>query len=169
MIDVKYLVAYWQREGHNATAIHAKLVIPIREKAQASSSVTDWLRPLRFGEDIFTPGIHSGKQSDGLVDFKILMNPAVFPFCGVQILASTLKIQRSTIWGNLEKALFVVKHSRWVSHRLDDVTKSAWVTTDESVGKDPRQARRQDWRCILTGDELWFFCATDSERMWLPE
>jgi hypothetical protein len=73
------------------------LLTRFREKAPVYSSVTNWFRRLDFAEDIFEPGIHSGKPSDDLVDFKILTELTAFPFHSVRTLAGTLKIPRSTI------------------------------------------------------------------------
>jgi hypothetical protein len=39
----------------------------------------------------------------------------------------------------------------------------------ESLLKNLRQKRHQDWRYFRTGDELWFFYATDYEQIWFPE
>jgi hypothetical protein len=43
------------------------------------------------------------------------------------------------------------------------------VTIAEGLLRDLQQERHQGWRSFLTGDESWFFCVTDFERMWVPE
>jgi hypothetical protein len=140
-------------QGPHAITIHAKLVARFREKALAYSSVANCLRRLHCGEDIFEPGIHSGKSSEGFGDFKILTERAVFSFHDMQTLAGS----------------FVVKYLQWVLHRFDDVIKTARMTTAESLLKNLRQVRHRGWPYLLAGDESRFFYATDYERMSLPE
>jgi hypothetical protein len=153
MTDAKCSVAQWQIKSHIATTTHVKLVARFREKVLAYSSIVNCLRRLHFGEDIFEPGIHSGKSSEGLVDFKILTERAVFSFHNMQTLAVS----------------FVVKHLQWVPHRSDDVIKRARMTTAESLLTNFRQVRHLGSRCALAGDESRFFYATDYERISLPE
>jgi hypothetical protein len=98
MIDAKCLIVQWQSKGHNARTIHAKLATRLHEKGPIYSPVTNCLRHLHSGEDIFEPGIHSAKPLDSLVGFKILMELAGFPFHGARTLASTLRITKSAIW-----------------------------------------------------------------------
>jgi hypothetical protein len=107
-LDAKHLVADWQSKGHNAATIDAKLVTRFREKAPSYSSVTNWLRRLHFGEDVFEPGIRSGKPSDGIADFKILTEQTVFPFHSVRAHARALKILRSMIWDHPQKGPFLL-------------------------------------------------------------
>jgi hypothetical protein len=147
MIDAKCLVVYWQPQGHNATTMHAKHATRFHEKARACSSVMNWLRCFHFGEDIVEPGIHSGKPSDSLLNFKILTDLAVFLFHSARTLVGTLKIPRSMIWDHLQKGPFVVVGLRWVPHTLNDVTKRARVTMAESLSKNLREARHKGWRC----------------------
>jgi hypothetical protein len=127
-------------------SVHAALVVRFCEKAPAYASMMNWLRRLHFSEDIFEPGIQSGKLSDDLVGFKILMKLTVFPFHSVRTLVRTLKIPRSATWDHLQKGPFVAKHVRWVSHRPNDITRRGLVTTAESLFQDLRQARHQGWR-----------------------
>jgi hypothetical protein len=61
------------------------------EKALAYSSVPNRLRHLYFGGDVFESGIHSGKPSDNLVDFKTLQELVLFPFHSMGALASLLE------------------------------------------------------------------------------
>jgi hypothetical protein len=102
-IESKHLVVYWQSKGYNTRAIHEMLVARFNENASAYSSVTNWLQRLHLGEDIFDPGIHPGKPSEGLADFKILMELTAFHFHSARTLARTLKIPRSTTWNHLRK------------------------------------------------------------------
>jgi hypothetical protein len=83
MIGAMCLIADWKSQCLNATTIHAKLVIRFHEKVPAYSPVTNSLRPLYFGEEIFEPGIHSVKRSDGLVDFKVRTERTAFLSHGV--------------------------------------------------------------------------------------
>jgi hypothetical protein len=88
------------------------LIIRFDENTPAYSSVTNWLRHLYLGEDIFVPGIHPDKPWDSLINFKILMELTAFPFHSVQTLALTLAILRSTIQDHLRKWLSVIRHSQ---------------------------------------------------------
>jgi hypothetical protein len=165
MIHAKCLVVYWHSNGHNATTIYEKLVARFHEEAPTYPSVTNWLRRLGFGENIPEPGSHPGKPSDGLIDFEILIELTAFPFHSVRTLARALKIPRSTVWDHLQKGRFVVKHFRWVPHTLDIAGEQTRVTMAEGLLRDLQQARHQDWRYFLRGDESWFFHVTDFERM----
>jgi hypothetical protein len=115
------------------------------------------------------PGDHPGKPSDGVIDLQILTELTEFPFHSVRTLASALKIPRPTVWVHLQKGIFVVKHFREVPHTFDVVEKRTRVTMSEGLLKDLEQARHQGWHYFLTGDESWFFYATDFERMWVPD
>jgi histone-lysine N-methyltransferase SETMAR len=169
MIEAKSLVVYWQSKSHNTRTIHEKLVARFDENALSYSSVTNWLRRLQLGEDIFEAGIHPDKPSDGFIDFEILTGLTAFPFHSVRTLARTLKLPRSTRWDHLNKGPFVVKHLRWIPHRLEDEAKRVRVTMAKGLLQNLQQARHQGWRYFLTDDESWFFDATDFERMWLPD
>jgi hypothetical protein len=167
-INAKCFVPYWQCKGDNVITIYPKLVTRFCEKALAYSSVANWLRRLYFGDDIFESGIHPEKSSDGLVDFNILASSLPFPFHSMPTFACILKIPRSTTWDHLRKGPSVAKHLRWVSHRLDDVTKKVCVTMAESLLKNLRQVRHQGWQYFLTGNESQFLCY-GPEQMWLPQ
>jgi hypothetical protein len=113
--------------------LHEQRIPRFHEKAPADSSVMNWVRRLRFGEDILEPGIHAGRPPDDLIDFKILMNLTTGPFHSMQTLATALKIPLFTIWDYVRKLSFVVKHLRWVPHPLDSVTRITRVTMAESL------------------------------------
>jgi hypothetical protein len=130
MIEAKSLVVYWQSKGDNARTIHEKLVARFDENQPAYSSVTNWLRRLQLGEDIFEVGLHPGKPSDGFVDFEMLTELTAFHFHSMRTLAHTLKLPRSMIWDHLNKRPFVVKHFRWIPHRLEDEAKRVRVTNE---------------------------------------
>jgi hypothetical protein len=102
MIDAKHLVMYRPSTGHSITTCMNDLFsfspFPLfHEKTTAYSSVRNWPRRLHFGEDRFEPGIHTDKNSDSLIDFKILPDLTGFLFHSVWTLAGTAKIPRSTI------------------------------------------------------------------------
>jgi hypothetical protein len=101
MTGAKGLAAYWESKGYSLRTIHDKLVTRFHEKAAASSSVTNWLGRLHFGEDIFEPGTHSEKPSNRLVDFTILMELNAFLFTTyTHLLAhSRFRCPRSGIMG----------------------------------------------------------------------
>jgi hypothetical protein len=123
----------------------AKFVTRFREKVPVYSSLTNRFRLFHSGENIFELGIHPGKPSEGLVDFKILTELTAVPFHSVQAFVSTPKILRSMIWDDLQQEPCVIKHLQRVPHRLDDVTKRAGVITAQSLLKNFGQARHQSW------------------------
>jgi hypothetical protein len=84
-----------------------------------------------------------GKESDGLVDFKILIALTAFPFHSVRTLVSSLKLPRSTIYDHLQRGNFTAKHLVWVPHTLDDCTKQARVEMANSMLKMITEARLQ--------------------------
>jgi hypothetical protein len=114
------------------------------------------------------PSERRGKESDGLVDFKILLELTAFPFHSVRTLASSLKISHSTIYDHLRRGNFTIKHLRWVPHTLDDDRKRARVEMAYSMLRMIAEARYQGWQYFLTGDESWFFYSTDYEQLWIP-
>jgi hypothetical protein len=102
MMKEKSLVIYWHSQDYDANAIHRKLVTNFGDDAPGYSAVMKWLRRLVCGDDTLELGERKGKEVDGLVDFNILTTLTAFPFHGVRMLASSLKIPRSTIF-NLSK------------------------------------------------------------------
>jgi hypothetical protein len=118
--------------------MRTKLVTRFGEQPPSGSSVTNWLRRIRFGGDIFGLGIHSGKPSDGFVSLKILAELTAFSFHRVQTLAGTLKIPRSAISAHLQKGLCVLKRLRWVPDRVGHGSHKVWVTPAESLSKNLR-------------------------------
>jgi hypothetical protein len=92
MIDAKCLVLSWDSKGHNATARWDKLCAQFHDEPPAYSSVTNWFRRLRFGEDIREPGMHPRKPCDGVINLQLLIRSTEFPFHSVRTLASALKI-----------------------------------------------------------------------------
>jgi hypothetical protein len=102
------------------------------------------------------------------VDFKILIALPAFPFHSVRTVASLLKIPRSTIDDHLQRGNFTVKPLKCVPHTIDDCTQQARVKMANSMLKMIAEARHQNWRYFLTGDESQFFDSTDYEQMWLP-
>jgi transposase len=121
--------------------------------APGYSTVTKWLRRLVCGDDILEPVERKGKESNGLVDFKILIALTAFPFHSVRTLASLRKIPRSTIYDHVQRGNFPVQHLRWVPHTLDDSTKQARLEMAGTMLKMIAEARHQSWRYFLTGDE----------------
>jgi hypothetical protein len=99
------------------------------------------------------PVERKGKESDGLVDFKILIALTAFPFHSVRTLANLLQIPHSPIHDHLQRGCFTVKHLRWVAHTLDDCTKQARIEMANSMLKMIAEARHHTWRYFLTGDE----------------
>jgi hypothetical protein len=94
-----------------------------------------------------------GKESDRLVDFKILIAHTAFPFHSGRTLASSLKISLSTIYDHFQRENFTVKHLRWVPHTLDDCAKCARVDMANSMLKMIAEARHRNSRSFLTGRE----------------
>jgi hypothetical protein len=103
-----------------------------------------------------------GKKSDGLVDLIAL---TAFPFHSVRTLVSSLTIPRSTIYDHLQRGNFTVKHLRLVPNTLDACTKQVRVEMANSMLVMIAEARHQNWRYFLTGDEPWFFYLRDSEQI----
>jgi hypothetical protein len=169
MLQEKSLVIYWHSKDHDAQKTHRKLVAHFGEGAPAYSTVTKWLRRLVCGDDILVPVERKGKESDGLVNFKILIALTAFPFHSVRTLASSLKIPPSTIYDHLRRANFTVKHLRWVPHTLDDCAQWSRVEMANLMLKMIVEARHDSWRCFLTGDESWLFYSIDHEQLWLPQ
>jgi hypothetical protein len=153
MLKEKSLVICWHSEEYDANAIHRKLVAHFEDGAPRYSTVTKWLRRLVCGDDILESVERKGKESDSLVDFKILRALAAFPFHSVRTLASLLKIPRQTIYDHLQSGNFTVKYLRWVLHTLDDCTKQACVEMANSIMNMIDEARRQSSRYFVTGDE----------------
>jgi hypothetical protein len=164
----KSLVIYWHSKDDDANAIHRKLVTHFAGGASRYSTVTKRLRRLVCGDDILEPVERNGKESDGLVDFRILIALTAFPFHSPRTFAGSLKIPRTTICDHLQKGNFIVKHSRWVPHTLDECAQQARVEMANSMLKMIAEARHQSWPYFLTGDESWFFDSTDDEQLWLP-
>jgi hypothetical protein len=97
MMKEKRLVIYWHSEGYDANAIYRKLVTHFGDGAPRYSTVTKWVRRLVCGDDISERVERKGKESGGLIDFKILIALTAFPFHSIRTLAGSLKIPRSTI------------------------------------------------------------------------
>jgi hypothetical protein len=76
---------------------------------------------------------------------------------GIVRIYGQFSIPRSTIYDHLERGNFTGKHSRWVTHTLEECAKPARVDMANSMLKMITEARHQSWRYFLTGDELWFF------------
>jgi hypothetical protein len=112
MLKEKGLVIYWHSKDYDANAISRKRVMNFGDGAPGYSTVTKWLRRLVCGDEILEPVERKGKESDGLVDFKILIALPPFPFHSVQMLASWRKIMRSAIYDHLQRENFTVKHLR---------------------------------------------------------
>jgi hypothetical protein len=157
------LVVDWNSKEENARTIWEKLRIQFRDEGPAYSSVTNWLRRLGVGENIREPGNHPGKPSDDLIGLQILTELTEFPFHSIRTLAHPLKIPPSTVCDHLRKRPFVVKHLRWASQTLDAAKRRTRVTMSEGLFKDREHARHQGQRYFLTGDESWFFDATNFE------
>jgi hypothetical protein len=97
MLKEKSLVIYWHSKDSDANAIHRKLVTHFGDDPPRYSTVMKWLRRLVCGDDVLETVERKGKESDVLVDFKILLSLPAFPFHSVRTFASSLKIPRSTI------------------------------------------------------------------------
>jgi hypothetical protein len=108
----KSLVIYWHSKDYDANSIYRKLVANFGDSAPGYSTGTKWLRRLVCGDDILEPVERKGKESDGLMDFKILIALTAFPFHRVRTLTSSLKIPRPTIYDHLQRGNFTVKHLR---------------------------------------------------------
>jgi hypothetical protein len=141
MMKERSLVIFWHSKDYDANAICRQLVTHFGGGAPGYSTVTKWVRRLVCGDDTLEPVERNGKESDGLVHFKIVRAFTAFPFRSVRRLASLLKIPRSTIDNHLQRENFTVKHLRWVSQTLDDCTKQARVEMANSMLKMIAEAR----------------------------
>jgi hypothetical protein len=93
------------------------------------------------------------------------------PFLSIRELAKLTCIPRTTIHRHLTKSFdFVLKHLRWVPHRLTHIQKNQRVELSKELLCQLRSMQHQGWQFIITFDESWFYLATDHEQMWLrPE
>lgn len=164
---VKHLVIYWESKELTAIAIYQKCCKNFGENAVAYSTITDWCRKIKRGENILQRKIGSGISQDNYVDQKILLELEQMPFHSVRSLSTVLKIPKSTIFDHLHKMGFIVKHLRFVPHILSPSQKVQRMNLSKQLLQVIKQARHQSWKYFLTGDESWFFFLEDYEIQWL--
>ena len=146
------MVIYWHSKELNATAVYQKCCKHFGNDAVHYSTITDWIRKIKLGDDILTRKIGSGPSGDSTIDVQICFQLEQFPFHSIRTLSSTLKIPKSTIHDHLLKMGFVVKHLRFVPHTLNSIQKLNLVNLSKQLLKIIEQARHQSWQFFLTGD-----------------
>ena len=164
-----HLVMYWHTKGYDAKAMHMKLVAYRAEGAPGYSTITKWLRALHRGEDIlhrtFAPGPPPLEENEILIRSCLIEKP----FSSVRSISSTTAIPRSTVHDTLMRMGYVVKHLKWVPHKLTDDQKRNRVELSKRMLDHLRTAKHRSWVKFYTGDESWFYLATDYEHMWMEE
>lgn len=163
----KHLVVYWHSKNKNATDIHRKLCKYFPYEKISYSTITDWIRKINRGEDIFERKTGSGRISDLQIDQRILNALNEMPFHSIRTLSNQLKIPKTTVFNHMRSMGFIIKHLRFVPHTLNDSQKVQRVNYSKHLLDIIKQARHQSWAFFLTGDESWFYFINDFEQQWL--
>jgi histone-lysine N-methyltransferase SETMAR len=160
---------YRYEKGESAMKMHQKLLARNQATCPAYSTVTNWIRSLERGDDIFERASGSGRRPNeeliGLI-FAVLEQE---PFHSVRSLATAVKSPPTTVWRSLHSSGFVLRNLRLVPHALSPSEKASRVDMAIQLKKSIETAKHQGWRFFLTGDESWFYFTTDYEHMWTPE
>ena len=164
---LKHLVIYWHSKDLNAIQIYQKCCKNFPDESIHYSSITNWIRKIKRGENILVRKIGSGPLSDETIDLKIYSALNEFPFHSLRSLSTCLKIPKSTIHDHLKKMGFIVKHLRYVPHILNSDQKMNRVKISKQLLDEIAEARDQSWRFFLTGDESWFFFIEDFDIQWV--
>jgi hypothetical protein len=92
-------------------------------------------------------------------------------FSSIRELAQLTCITAAPVHWHLTQSLgFVVKHLRWVPHRLTDTQKDERITLSNQSLRQLRSIKHHGWHFIITLDESWFYLAIDHAQIWLcPE
>jgi hypothetical protein len=167
MVRKKNLLMYWAGKGHNVAIISAKMESYFGPSAPSQFWVTQWLRELKRGEDVFEPYEHSGRPQDPLTGLRILEFLNSTPFVSIHQIASATKIPRSTVSDRSKGWGYVVRHLKWVFHRLTTAMMEQRVELSQELLVTLRPAKCRGWAHFLTGDESWFWLTIDDEQQWL--
>jgi hypothetical protein len=114
-------------KGHDCTRIYQKLPTRLGHTPPVESTITDWLRKLKPGDDITRRAPGSGRLPDDPVD--VLITPALEQrlFHSVRTFCSVIKHPRTTMGRHLHFAGFVVHNLCLVPHELSPSQKAERV------------------------------------------
>jgi hypothetical protein len=169
MEDAKALVIYWHDKHYSATKIYTKLLAPARETCPACSTITNWIRSLTRGKDLQGHASGGGRLPNDTVDTLVINALEKSPFHSVPSLASTIKIQPTTVWRHLHARGSVVRNLHIASHTLSPAQNAARVESAIELKKVLCSAKHDGWRYILRGDESWFYFTINPDHAWVPE
>jgi hypothetical protein len=169
MEDAKAVVTYWHEKGHGALRIHQQLSARVRGRYPAYSTIPDWIRRLERDEDITQRASGSGCLRNDHIDVLIANALEETPFHSVRSLASSIKYPQTTVWRHLHNACYMVRNLHLVPHTLSAAQNAERVARATAMKQVLQSAKHRGWRYFLTGDESWFYFASDHDHMWLLE
>jgi hypothetical protein len=159
----------WHEKWFDSVAIHQKLAARVGYACRAYSTVTDWIRKLRRGDDITQRASGSGRLPDDRIDVSITTALSHAPFHSVHSLSSAIKCPWSTVWRHLHCAGHVVRNLHFVPHTLSSAQKASRVEYAIELKQVLASAKHRSWRYFLTDDESWFCFSSDHDHMWVAE
>jgi hypothetical protein len=119
-MDQKSIVLYLYMNGMALDAIHEDLVRMLEENAIAYSTVTKYVRSIRFPPKQDAPSAEPMPVETSPVDQAILTALADYPFSSVRELSRLTYLPRSTVHRYLTRSLrFTIRRLRWIPHFLD--------------------------------------------------
>jgi histone-lysine N-methyltransferase SETMAR len=169
-MDQPTIAIYLERKGLSARAIHQDLVATLGQDAVADSTVTRYLREIRFHPSTKAKASIEIPQVPDDSDEAILAALREAPFASVRQLARLTHISAAKVYRRLTRSLgFTARHLRWVPHSLSDAQKQERVEQTQLLLRKLTSEQRRGWHDIVTLDESWFYLTTQHESIWFPE
>jgi hypothetical protein len=166
------IIAYLSLEGMWAHEIHDDLVATLGPDAMSYSSVTRYLREVRFPPSKPEPHPADVQRDFDDSDQAILAAPEDGSFASVRQLSRLTHLPATIVYRRLTQSLgFVACHLRWVPHALSDAQKGERINLSRRLLRMRmlEVQRHRAWHDIVTLDESWFYPSTDYEFVWLPQ
>jgi hypothetical protein len=162
-------VAYLSLKGMSAREIHDDIIATLGPDAVLYSSVTRYLREVRFPPSKPEPHPADVQRDLDDSDQAILAALEDSPFASVWQLSRLAHLPSTTVYRRPTQSLgFVARHLQWVPHALSDAQKGERVNLSRRRLRMLAVQRDRAWHDIITLNESWFYLSTDYEFIWLP-
>ena len=167
-IDQRSIVIFLSIQGKSPTVIEKEMKDTLGEIAVKYSTITKYLRQIKFPPSSNLPEKDENLNVLDKVDQIILDVLDEQPFASLRQIAQIAGIPKSTVHYHLTVILnFKNMNLKWVSHSLTEEQKAKRILISKQLLKTIRPSKHHNWKYFLTGDESWFYLSYEHERMWV--
>lgn len=164
------LVKKYHDDGLNAKQIFDRLTEIFENDAIPYSTITYHLRKASWNEIKSDDKNKGGRPANYRIDQLILMELNEDSTKSCREIACNTGYSTSSVHYVLTVRLGYKPYNlRWVPHVLNSSQKIYRMNDSKALINILKQAKKNGWHFILTGDESWFFYRTPGGIIWLPE